>query len=382
MGSRNKQESVPSFSLHEQNRVLKSEILRVISQCIDEGKFILGDHVKTLEQQIAQMCGVPYAVGVANGSDALYLSLLACGVGPGDEVITTPFTFFATAGSISRVGAKPVFVDIDEQTWNIDASSIEEKITQKTKAIIPVHLYGCPAQMDAITEIAKRRNIKVIEDAAQALGAKFQDKHIGGLGDLCCLSFFPTKNLGAFGDGGMILTSDPELYEKIKLLRVHGAGQKYHHTILGCNSRLDELQAAILAVKQQYLQQWTERRRTVAARYGQLLDDLKSINAAGIKLPIEPHNTYHVYHQYTIQTPRRDQLQLYLQEHGIGSTVYYPIPMHLQKVYASLGYHPGDFPVAERACKEVLSLPMFPELTDRQVTHVVRTVGKFLTEVS
>ena len=382
MGNMSKQEAVPGFSLREQNKLLKTEILKTIDHCIDEGMFILGEHVQYLEKQMANMCDVPYGIGVASGSDALYLSLLACGVGPGDEVITTPFTFFATAGSISRVGAKPVFVDIDDRTWNIDASLIEAKITQKTKAIIPVHLYGCPAQMDAITEIAEQAHIKVIEDAAQALGAEFQGKKVGSFGDTCCLSFFPTKNLGSFGDAGMILTHDPEIYEKIKLLRVHGAERKYCHTILGCNSRLDELHAAILVVKQKYLKEWTEKRRRLANLYGQLFHTQKCTDTKGFRLPFEPQGVYHVYHQYTIQTPERDRLQRYLQEHGIGSTVYYPIPMHLQKVYDSLGYRPGDFSVAERACKEVLSLPMFPELTDQQVSHVVSTVVKFLTEVN
>ncbi|OEH86567.1 transcriptional regulator [Desulfuribacillus stibiiarsenatis] len=367
--------------MHRQNKTLKKEIKKCFSQVVESGNFVLGDNVRILEEQISYFCNVKQGIGVANGSDALYLSLLACGVGNGDEVITTPFTFFATAGAITRTGAKPVFVDIDAKTWNIDANLIEEKITTRTKAILPVHLYGCPVEMDAIMEIAKRYQLKVIEDAAQALGAEFKGQKVGSFGDTCCISFFPTKNLGAFGDAGMVLTNNPDIAERIKLLRVHGAKKKYCHEILGCNSRLDELQAAILRTKYKYFEQWTNRRRQIAKKYHDLFQKQSIIvDGVNIKLPHEPTYAYHVYHQYTIQTKQRDQLKEHLKQNGVETTVYYPIPMHLQEVFAPLGYGDGDFPIAEAACNEVLSLPMFPELTDKEVGYVVQSIIDFFSK--
>ncbi|NLP38063.1 MAG: DegT/DnrJ/EryC1/StrS family aminotransferase [Firmicutes bacterium] len=338
--------------------------------------FILGENVATLEKKIAQISQAKYGIGVANGSDALYLTLLACGIGPGDEVITTPFTFFSTAGSISRTGATPVFVDICAETMNIDPSLIEEKITSKTKAILPVHLYGCPAEMDEIAEIAKAYHLKVIEDAAQAIVAEYKKKKVGSLGDACCFSFFPTKNLGSFGDAGMVVTNDEEIAEKIKVFRVHGAKIKYYHDYIGCNSRLDELQAAILNKKLKYLPQWTERRREIAGLYTTLLQNIVNDSSALI-CPTAPDHVFHVYHQYTIRTDRRDELKNYLSANGIGTAVYYPVPLHLQKAFAHLGYKQGDFEVAEKTCTQVLSLPMYPELTDEEINSITKKVADF-----
>lgn len=367
---------IPGFTLVRQNNELKDELLAVLTEVIEKGMFILGENVMALEKKIAELVQVKYGIGVANGSDALYLALLACGIGPGDEVITTPFTFFSTAGSISRTGATPVFVDICEETMNLDHRLIEEKITAKTKAILPVHLYGCPAEMDEIVQIAKAYNLKVIEDAAQAILAEYKGKRVGSLGDVCCFSFFPTKNLGSFGDAGMVVTNDEEIAERIKVLRVHGAKIKYHHDYIGCNSRLDELQAAILNLKLNYLPQWTERRREIAALYTTLLQNKLGEDSALI-YPHEPDHVFHVYHQYTIRTGRREELKNYLAANGIGSTVYYPVPLHLQKAYAHLGYQKGDFKVAEKVCTQVLSLPMYPELTNEEIYLVVKKVADF-----
>jgi dTDP-4-amino-4,6-dideoxygalactose transaminase len=369
--------AIPSFNLTRQNEGLAEKILGSLSKIIAQGSFILGENVKILEEEIAAYCGTRFAVGVASGSDALYLSLLACGVGPGDEVITTPFTFFATAGAIARAGATPVFVDIDPETWNIDPARVEEKITARTRAVIPVHLYGCPADMDPILVLAAKHGLKVIEDAAQALGTAYKGKRVGALGEAGCFSFFPTKNLGAFGDGGMVVTSDPEIADRVRLLRVHGARPKYYHHLLGCNSRLDELQAAVLRVKLPHLDGWNQRRREIAARYGHLLQSVADAVGDDLRLPTAPDYAYHVYHQYTVQTPRRYELRAFLQEHGVGTAVYYPLPLHLQPVFAPLGYRDGDFPAAEAAAREVLSLPMFPELTDAEVQYVAATVTEF-----
>ena len=370
------QQFIPSFTLVRQNNALKDELVTTLTEVIESGMFILGENVATLEKKIAQISQAKYGIGVANGSDELYLTLLACGIGPGDEVITTPFTFFSTAGSISRTGATPVFVDICAETMNIDPSLIEEKITSKTKAILPVHLYGCPAEMDEIAEIAKAYHLKVIEDAAQAIVAEYKKKKVGSLGDACCFSFFPTKNLGSFGDAGMVVTNDEEIAEKIKVFRVHGAKIKYYHDYIGCNSRLDELQAAILNKKLKYLPQWTERRREIAGLYTTLLQNIVNDSSALI-CPTAPDHVFHVYHQYTIRTDRRDELKNYLSANGIGTAVYYPVPLHLQKAFAHLGYKQGDFEVAEKTCTQVLSLPMYPELTDEEINSITKKVADF-----
>ncbi len=365
---------IPGFSLTRQNAKLEEELTEVILDVVRGGQFILGENVTKIEKEIADLCGAEYAIGVANCSDALYLALRACGVGPGDEVITTPFTFFATAGAIAHTGATPVFCDIDPGTFNIDPSKIEDSITERTKAILPVHLYGQAADMDPINSVAKKHNLYVIEDAAQAIGAKYKGRPVGSLGDIACFSFFPTKNLGAFGDGGMLTTNDPELEERIRMLRVHGSKKKYHHEILGCNSRLDALQAAILSVKVKYLGDWTDARRSLAEGYREKL------NVAGNAIihPTVMEGAYHVYHQYTIRVPHRDAVQEELKSRGIASTVYYPLSLHLQPVFKNLGYKPGDFPESEKATEEALSLPMFPELEPSEQDCVVEEICDIL----
>lgn len=369
--------NIPSFDVTRQNSLLKDELLAAITEVIESGHFIMGPNVVALEEELAQLCSAEHAITVANGSDALYLALVACGIGPGDEVITTPFTFFATAGAIARAEATPVFCDVDPATYNIDVSKIEETITSRTKAILPVHLYGQPAAMDTIMAIAKQHDLIVIEDAAQALGAYYKDKPVGFWGHAACVSFFPTKNLGAFGDAGAILTNDPAIAEKMRMLRVHGSPKKYYHELLGINSRLDALQAAILRVKLPHFAEWTERRQKVASYYSQKLSNL-DLNQSVLRLPTAPKGVKHVYHQYTIAVDKRDELQEDLQSCGISSMVYYPLPLHLQPVFEYLGYKKGDFPVSEQASQHVLSLPMFPELTFEEIDVVVEAIGQFL----
>lgn len=369
---------IPSFSLKRQNSELKDDLMQALTSVIDRGQFVLSNNVGAFEDEIARLCGVKFGIGVANGSDALYLSLRALGIGPGDEVITTPFTFFATAGSVVRAGARPVFADIDVTTWNLDPELVKEKITLRTRAIIPVHLYGYPADMDPLMALAEKYNLKVIEDAAQAIGAVYKGKKIGAFGDTACFSFFPTKNLGAFGDAGMVVTDNPDVADKIRLLRVHGARPKYYHQLLGVNSRLDELQAAVLRIKLKSLAHWNTRRRDIATLYHRLLQD--PVEKGLLKLSVEPAGVEHIYHQYTIQTAERERLRSWLQERGIGSTVYYPQPLHLQKVFESYGYQEGDFPVSEKSAREVLSLPMFPELTDDEVNIVADAVVEFFNQ--
>ncbi len=365
---------VPSFDLTRQNSKLRDELMAAIGHVVDSGQFILGDNIERLEEAITEICGVKHAIAVANGSDALYLALMAADVGPGDEVITTPFTFFATAGSIVRAGAKPVFCDIDPKTYNIDPTQIEDKITARTKAILPVHLYGQSADMDPINRIASRHGLTVIEDAAQAIGAKYKGRPAGSLGDMACISFFPTKNLGAFGDAGMVVTKDDALAERLRMLRVHGSKKKYYHELLGINSRLDALQAAVLNVKVKYLGDWIEARRSLAEGY-----DRGLILATGVATcPAVIEGAYHVYHQYTIRVPHRDAIQEELRSRGVGSTVYYPLPLHLQPVFKNLGYNLGDFPESEKAAEEVLSLPMFPELEICEQEYVVEQICDIL----
>lgn len=365
---------VPSFDLTRQNSKLRDELMAAIGEVVDSGQFILGDSVERLEEAIAEICGVKHAIAVANGSDALYLALMAAGVGPGDEVITTPFTFFATAGSIVRAGAKPVFCDIDPKTFNIDPTQIEGKVTARTKAILPVHLYGQSADMDPINEIAGKNGLTVIEDAAQAIGAKYKGRPVGSVGDMACISFFPTKNLGAFGDAGMVVTKNDALAERLRKLRVHGSKKKYYHELLGINSRLDALQAAILNVKVKYLRGWIEARRSLAEGYDRGLALVGDV----ARYPEVAQGMYHVYHQYTIRVLNRDAVQEELRSRGVGSTVYYPLPLHLQPVFENLGYKLGDFPESERAAEEVLSLPMFPELETCEQEYVMEQLCDIL----
>jgi len=365
---------VPMLDLTEQYSSLRSEVLEVLDKVMSSSQFILGPNVKKLETDVAEYSRVAHAIGCANGSDAIHIALQALGVGPGDEVITTPFTFFATGGAIVRAGAKPVYVDIDPITFNIDPAKIEEAITDKTKAIIPVHLYGQMADMERIAEIAKKHHLAVVEDAAQAIGAKHNGKTVGELGSAATYSFFPTKNLGAYGDGGMIVTNDDEAAENCRVIRVHGSKPKYYHHVLGYNSRLDELQAAVLNIKFPHLDKWSELRREKAQMYTSLL---KEKVGDMVVTPIEKEGNYHVFHQYTIRVENRDELQQYLKDQGVQTMIYYPLPLHVQPVFKDLGYKEGDLPLAEKAANEALSLPMFPELKTEQQEYVVAKIAEF-----
>lgn len=365
---------VPMLDLTIQYDQLKDEMNEAIQEVLRSARFILGPNVQKLEKDVAEYSHVGYGVGVGNGSDAIHIALEACGVKAGDEVITTAFTFFATAGAIARIGAIPVFVDIDPRTYNIDPSKIEEKITEKTKAIVPVHLYGQTADMDPIMELAKKYNLHIVEDAAQAIGAEYKGKKVGEFSSAACFSFFPTKNLGAYGDGGMIITNDADIAEKCRVIRVHGSKPKYYHHVLGYNSRLDELQAAILNVKFPHLDRWSELRREKANNYTTLL---KEQLGDRVVTPYEAEGHHHIFHQYTIRVENRDELQKYLQEQGVSTMVYYPKPLHLQPVFAELGYKEGDLPITEEVSNQVVSLPMFPELTLEQQQYVVSKIAEF-----
>lgn len=371
---------IPILDLTRQYRAIKEEIDGAIYRVLESGRFILGPEVEAFEAEIAKYLGVKHAVSVASGTDALLLSLKALGIGPGDGVIVPSFTFFATAGVVANVGATPIFVDIDPKTFNIDPQKVRELIanrpslTVSLKAIIPVHLYGQPADMDEIMAIAEEWNLYVVEDAAQAIGAEYKGKKVGTFGHLGCFSFFPTKNLGAYGDGGLVVTNDDELAERVRMLRVHGSKPKYYHHMVGTNSRLDALQAAILRAKLPHLDKWSSARIQLANRYDELLRNLD-----GIVLPYRASDRTHIFHQYTIRIPRgkRDPLRLFLSQHGIGTEVYYPFPLHLQPCFRHLGYKKGDLPESERACDEVLSLPMFPELTEEEQDYVVSVIREF-----
>ena len=373
---------VPFFDLSLQFRSIEAEIRAGLDEVFQNQQFILGAKVQALEETIARYCRTQYAVGVASGSDALLLALMALGVGAGDEVLLPTFTFFATAGSVSRLGAIPVFVDINQETFNIDAYKIEEKITSKTKAIIAVHLFGQCADMNPLLKIAKERKLSVIEDAAQALGAEYrpdagsEGRQAGQIGDTGCFSFYPTKNLGAFGDAGMVVTDNASLAEKVRLLRVHGSQPKYFHKQIGINSRLDTIQAAILLVKFKYLEKWTIERQKRAERYQLLFRDLApSVN--GLRLPTIQYQNRHIFHQYVIRVPERDSLKQFLSEEGIGTDVYYPVPLHLQECYSFLKYRRGDLPNSEKASEEVLALPIYPELTEDQQMAVADRIKAF-----
>jgi dTDP-4-amino-4,6-dideoxygalactose transaminase len=368
---------VPMLDLTEQYQTLKADLLPAIEDVMANARFILGDNVKKLEADVAQYSNVKHGIGVANGSDAIHIALTACGVGQGDEVIVPSFTFFATAGAVARAGATPVFVDIDPKTFNIEPSKIEEAITDKTKAIIPVHLYGQMADMDAIKTIADKHNLAVIEDAAQAIGSQYKGKNVGELSAAATYSFFPTKNLGAYGDGGMVVTDNDELAEKMRVIRVHGSKPKYYHHVLGYNSRLDELQAAILNVKFPHLDEWSNLRREKAENYTSLLNEQL---AGKVVTPFIAEYSHHIFHQYTIRVERRDELQKYLQEQGVSTMIYYPKPLHLQPVFAELGYKEGDLPETEKAAEEAISLPMFPELKIEQQKYVVEKIAQFYKE--
>lgn len=365
------QEPVPLLDLKRQTRLLEPRITAAIREVLDSGEFILGPAVVRLEERMARYCQRRYAVAVASGTDALRLTLSALGVGPGDEVITTPFSFVATASAILRCGATPVFADIDPCSFNLDPGRIESAITPRSRAILPVHLYGRPADMDPIRDLAAARGLQVIEDCAQAVGARYGSAAVGSLGDAGCLSFFPTKNLGAFGDAGMIVTDNADLVERLALLRNQGNRRKHRADVLGINSRMDTLQAAVLEVKLDSLEDWNSQRRAIAQRYNRWLEE------APVKTPTESRRGRHVYNVYTLRAPRRDRLAARLTGRGIGNAVYYPVPLHLQRVFSCLGHTPGSLPAAETASREVISLPIFPELTREQQRRICEEIYDF-----
>ena len=363
---------VPLQDLKAGYQPLRTEILQAVTEIMDSQQYILGPKVVQFEEAVAAYCGVLNGVGVSSGSDALLLALLALGVGAGDEVITTPFTFFATAGSIVRVGAKPVFVDINSDTFNLDPEKVESALSARTKAILPVHLFGQIADMDDIMDIARRHDLFVIEDAAQAIGAKRNGESAGSFGHAGCFSFYPTKNLGGSGDGGMVVTDDNDLAARLKQLRNHGEESRYQHQIVGINGRMDGLQAAVLLTKFRHLDDWNSFRINNAHYYTPLLQ-----NIDGITPPKEEDGCYHIYHQYVIRCTQRDRLRQFLTDREIGSGIYYPLPLHLQPCFSNLGYHAGDFPVAETASKDVLALPIYPELTREQQDAVINAIREF-----
>jgi dTDP-4-amino-4,6-dideoxygalactose transaminase len=373
---------VPLLDLKVQYQAIKDELRPVVDEVFESQIFILGPKVEALEKAVAAYSGIPHAVGVSSGTDALLVSLMALDVGAGAEVVTTPFTFFSTAGAVARLGARPVFVDIDPLTFNLDPEKLDRALTPRTKAIIPVHLFGQCADMDPILGLARQRGVPVIEDAAQSIGAEYKGRRAGSLAELGIFSFFPSKNLGGFGDGGMVVTNDRALFDKVKMLRVHGSAVKYFHKFVGGNFRLDALQAAILAVKMRHLDAWTKGRQENAADYdrkfvesGLVAQGLVATPKAVYKAGGDAH--YHIYNQYTIRVKNRDRLQAFLKERGIGTEVYYPVPLHLQECFRELGYREGDFPVSEEAARSVLSLPIYPELTAGQKDYVVDTIRSF-----
>jgi dTDP-4-amino-4,6-dideoxygalactose transaminase len=369
---------MPFLDLKAQFATIQDELVPAILRVLESQHFILGAEVETFEKEIAIAACCKYAIGCASGSDALILALLALEIGRGDEVITTPFTFVASAGAIARVGAKPVFVDIDRETYNIDPLAIRKAITPRTKAIMPVHLYGLTAEMNEIESIASDHRIPVVEDAAQAIGARYEGRAAGSMGLLGCFSFFPSKNLGAAGDGGLITTNDAALTDRLRVLRVHGARKKYEYEMLGMNSRLDALQAAILRVKLRHLDRWASARRRNADRYRELFHEFR-LNSM-VTSPIAPPRLTHVYNQFTIRIKERNALREHLQSRGVPTEVYYPKPLHLQKAFAYLGHRQGDFPVSEAASCEVLSLPIYPELNEQQQRDIVAAIADFDVE--
>ncbi len=389
---------VPLLDLKAQYAAIRAEIRAAIDAVLDSQYFVLGAHVSALETEVACYSGAPHAVGVASGSDALLLALMAIGIGAGDEVITTPYTFFATAAAVVRLGGVPRFVDIEPMTLNLAVEQVKAHITARTKAIIPVHLYGQCADMAPLLALAQEHGLTVIEDAAQAIGAGYLSGHTapsqdeqagtwgraGAMGDLGCLSFYPSKACGAYGDAGMVLAHDPALAERVRALRTHGGLGKYRHDLVGVNSRLDEIQAAVLSVKLRYLDGWIAARQTRAARYDQLFQQANMAGAPGewqpgktVGLPVIAPRCTHIFYVYAVRVDQRDRLHAYLSEHGVGTDIYYPVPLHLQPCFAALGYRKGDFPEAERAAEESLALPMYPELSETQQAYVVEQIANF-----
>lgn len=380
---------VPLLDLKAQHDAIRVAIRAAVDRVIESQHFILGPEVQALEAEIAEYSRCKFALGVSSGTDALLVSLMAIGIRPGDEVVTSPYTFFATAGSIARLGAKPVFVDIDPLTYNLEPAKIEPALSSRARAIIPVHLYGQTADMDPILEIARRKSLFVIEDAAQAIGAESQGRRAGSMGHLGCLSFFPSKNLGAFGDGGMVTTNDGELAERLTVLRSHGSQPKYYHKLVGGNFRLDAIQAAVLRVKLKYLDQWTMARQRNAAKYRKLFVGMNLSSDGGdpalkrdeieVRLPTEVGQLRHIYNQFVIRVnkSRRNALMAHLRKNRIGTEIYYPLPLHLQECFKDLGYRQGDFPHSETAAEETLALPIYPELTEEMQTAVVQCIADF-----
>ncbi|MFH1045730.1 MAG: DegT/DnrJ/EryC1/StrS family aminotransferase [Candidatus Omnitrophota bacterium] len=366
---------IPLLDLRKQYHTIKDEIDQRIAEILESGNFILGPEVKKLEEEMARFCQVKYAAGVASGTDALELALRALGVGRGDEVITTPFTFIATTEAITQVEAKVVFAEIDLDTYNINLEQIKKKITPRTKAIIPVHLYGLPCQIKEVIEIARRHKLYVIEDCAQAIGAEYQGQKVGSFGDVGCFSFFPSKNLGGYGDGGMVVTNNEKINEQVRMLRVHGSKNKYFHQVEGRNSRLDEIQAGILRIKLNHLNAWNEQRRKNARIY------TEAFKAAGLTdkmaVPQEVEGSTHVFHLYVVRVPRRDQLLEFLKSQSIFAAIHYPVPLHLQEVYRGQGHKEGSFPISEKAAREIISLPFYPELTKEEILTVVQAIKEF-----
>jgi dTDP-4-amino-4,6-dideoxygalactose transaminase len=364
--------NVPLLDLKAQYKAIKAEVDAAIAEVMESQHFILGPKVEQCEKAIAAYSNCSHAVGVSSGSDALLICLMAENIGPGDEVITTPYTFFATAGAIARLGATPVFVDIDPQTYNLDPAQIAAKVTKKTRAILPVHLYGQMVDMDAVMKAANDHGLVVIEDGAQAIGAEYNERRAGSVGHYGCFSFFPSKNLGAAGDGGMVVTNDAQRAEKLKVVRAHGSKPKYHHKVIGGNFRLDAIQAAVVSAKLPHLDHWTAARQRNAQRYDQLF----RASGAPVEIPVVSANR-HIFNQYVIRVQGRNELQAHLQKNGVGTEVYYPVPMHLQECFAYLGHSAGAFPESERAAKETLALPIHPELTEEQARFVVSSVEQF-----
>jgi len=365
---------IPYLDLRAQLKPLRAEIDAAIARTIDNCSFCLGPDTLQFEKDFAQYCGAEHAVGFNSGTSALHVAMLLLGVGPGDEVVTTPFTFVATSWAISYAGAKPVYVDIDDATFNLNPKLLEKAITPRTKAVMPVHLYGQPFDIDPILEICRRHKLPLVEDAAQSHGAKYKGKTIGTFGDISCYSFYPGKNLGACGEGGALVTNNAEFAKRAKSLREHGSTVRYYHDEVGYNYRMEGIQGAVLGVKLKHLAAWTKERQRVAARYNELLADTP------LQLPIQPAFAENVWHLYVVRHPRRDELKAHLDANGVGCALHYPLPLHLQKCYANLGYKLGDFPVAEKAGRECLSLPIYAELTDEQIQRVVSVVKSFFAK--
>jgi dTDP-4-amino-4,6-dideoxygalactose transaminase len=367
---------VPYLDLRAQNDSCRRELDAAISKAIDRCSFCLGPDVVDFEKRFAEYCGIRHAIAVNSGTSALHLALILLGIGSGDEVITTPYTFAASSWAISYVGARPIYVDIDDATFNIDVTQVEKAITPKTKAILPVHLYGLPCDMEELLKIASSYSLPIIEDAAQAHGALYQGRKVGSFGKMACFSFYPAKNLGAFGEGGALITNDDALAARARILREHGATERYYHQEIGYNYRMEGLQGAVLGVKLNYLQAWIDARRRIAQRYSQSLADTP------LQLPVESRKCQSAWHLYTGRHPKREELKKFLEKQEIGSSVHYPLPLHLQPCYAFLGYRTGDFPVSERAAKECLSLPIYPELSDEQVDFTCSQIHHFFEGIA